>query len=446
MGKMTVASGLRSPRRLSVRDAFVLTASLALGTLVWGFERDWYFGALAAISLPIVVGLLMQAHDLWRSCRQSEGLSSEERWGWRSAVAWRVAVACLMAANLVVGLLVAWRVVIFTEGPELYFASSRLMSNAVLLIALIIAIGSSPRLARRAERRPLSWAIELLGCAAAVVLCAIIVMDELLITVLVHITIVGIQSAWPPSVSADVIARSDPVDTAWLFRVTTAGVVSILWNCGLVRLLSLAWWQGGRRRLYVGAALAASVASMVFLAGRIALVEIPYIAPILAANIPMPQPQQLAFGALLAILLVTTAARRWAEPSPTSRAAAGGSWHRDEGRYYHEWRLLVLLVVGVATALHIVLLLGSWGGWREMRWYLAGLLTNPVGTLSLALWILALQGVFSRAPKRANNASIDRPRLAPGLFLLVWSALLVIVIFGVPILAAWGFALCFRLG
>jgi hypothetical protein len=52
------------------------------------------------------------------------------------------------------------------------------MCDAVLLIAMIVAIGSSPRIAKPVKKRSWSWAVELLGYGAAGVLCAMLLMDQ----------------------------------------------------------------------------------------------------------------------------------------------------------------------------------------------------------------------------------------------------------------------------
>jgi len=54
--------------------------------------------------------------------------------------------------------------------------------------------------------------------------------------------------------------------------------------------------------------------------------------------------------------------------------------------------------------------------------------------------------VFSGRSRRADATPMGRPRLALGLFLVTWPALLTIVVCGVPILGAWGFALPLSLG
>jgi hypothetical protein len=69
---------------------------------------------------------------------------------------------------------------------------------------------------------------------------------------------------------------------------------------------------------------------------------------------------------------------------------------------------------------------------------------RPETCLSVALIVLAVQSAFSGRSKRPDAVHMDPPPLAPGLFLLIWWVLLAIIVFGVPILGAWGFALGFN--
>jgi len=355
-------------------------------------------------------------------------LTSEERWGWRFAVAWRLAIACLMGVYFVVQLLIKWKVMVLDDGSNMsIWGFSAIMLEAVLLISMIVAIASAPRFTRRGAKRSWSWAVELLGYIASVILCAILLMDSSLVTVLVHMAIAGMTLASPLALAPDVLATYGSARIAWFFDVTTAGVVSVVVSCGLLRLLSFRWWRGGRQRIYAGVLLAASLAITILLAGRIVLVEVPGISPILAANIVMPTPSQLTIAAVLTLMFVSAAARRWSEPPSNGFAIGSGFWRREEQRYYHEHRILVFLLAGVLLAQLVGISLDlafNWE-WMGMGWCSAFYwLETPQGYLSLALIFLAVESVFSGRSECAGTAPAERPRLAPGLFLLIWSALL----------------------
>ena len=413
----------RRPWQFTLRGLFALTFSVALGLSFWKTEHDWYLGALAAISFWIVLGLAAQVRDLWGSLQRSSVLTTEERWGWRFAVAWRLAACCLIAAFFLVRWLVTWQVFAIIDRPDNLnlFVSSQEMCEAALLTVMIVAIASSPRFARKGRRHPWSRAVGLLGGIAGVVLFMILLVDRLFVHFIVHITIVGMQNAQPRQLSADTWAVWNPAQFAQFLGITTAGVVSVLVSCGLLRLLSLWWWRGRRGRTCLAVSLAASLTVLVLLASRIGLVEFPAIAPIFAANIFVPSPPQFVAAAVLTLLLVGVAARRWSEPPLAESAAAGRSWRRGETRYHHESQLLLLLLGGLAltqcvvTGIELVWQLGAYNPLGvTFAWLaVAYLVDSPVGCLSLALTILAGQGVFSGWSKRPDTVATDQPRLAP---------------------------------
>ena len=245
-------------------------------------------------------------------------------------------------------------VLAMSNGAEnLWPANSREICRAVLLTAVIVAVASSPRFARRGRQGQWSWVLDALGGIAVGAVFAVLLLDQLSIYALTHIIIVCMQMSWPLQCSADVLATASPARAARFFNVTTAGIVSVLASCVLLRLLAFRWRAAGRLRVCLGALLAASLTVTVLLAGRVALVEVPGFSPIMAANIPMPT-HRLVAGVMLALLLVTAVARRLSEPPLVGSAAAAEPWRHDEERYHHERRLLIFLLGGVALAVCIV--------------------------------------------------------------------------------------------
>ena len=164
----------------------------------------------------------------------------------------------------------------------------------------------------------------------------------------------------------------------------------------------------------------------------------------------MPTPSRLAIAAVLALMLTIAAAGRWSQAPAADLATGIAAWRRDEQRYYHERRLTALMVGLVAlTSLlmalkEIIVMFCEWPsaylrageGAETIVYYLGGTQEG----LYLALVILAVQSAFSKRLAEANP--MGRPRLAIGLFSLIWLALVILVAAAVPILAAWGFALC----
>ena len=156
--------------------------------------------------------------------------------------------------------------------------------EAIPLIAMIIAIASSPRLAERAQRYWWSRIAELVVGVAAFVLCVFLLMDHFLIPVLVHITVAGIELAQPLPFASESLAAYDTGRLARFFDITTAGAVSVLVSCILLRLFSHAWWRGARWRACCGVLFAVSLMATIALSVRIVWVEVPGISHALAAR------------------------------------------------------------------------------------------------------------------------------------------------------------------
>jgi hypothetical protein len=207
----------------------------------------------------------------------------------------------------------------------------------------------------------------------------------------------------------------------------------------------------------LGILLGVSLTVMILLTVRIAVVEIPTISPIMAAHFRVPAPFQLATGAVLMVMLTTAVARRWSEPQWSGNATGIAVWRREEKRYYHERRSLILILGGVALAKCIegaVALAEMWYGFFKqgsaLVWTfwdsIGSFLTYPTGCLSLALILLVLHVAFSGRLKRTDALAMEQPRLSPGIFLIVWFSALTIIVCSAPILASWHFASFMRSG
>jgi hypothetical protein len=226
-------------------------------------------------------------------------------------------------------------------------------------------------------------------------------------------------------------------------HITTIGGAVLLLDCALLWAVSRRWRSAGWQRLCLGGLLAASLAATVALVIRIAVVEIPTITPIMAANIRMPTTCRLVAAAALVFLAANAIARRCSQ-SPAVTTSAAPSWRRDEYRYYHE-RLRLLFVTGGITLLYLVIsILKSFMGVAFEWAYLGYLLYVPSECLAFALLLLAVQGIFSGWRRQQQPVAGGVLGLMPGLFLLVWSSVVTIMVCSAPILGAWGFAFWIR--
>jgi hypothetical protein len=255
----------------------------------------------------------------------------------------------------------------------------------------------------------------------------------------VHITIAGILSAAPLWCAEDTVSTYSRGRVERFFDVTTSAVVAILISGVLLRLLSLGWRRAMWQKLCLGALLAISLAVMLILTTKV-LIAVPAITPVLAATIPPPTPYRFAPAALLALLLTAVVAYRWSKQPVAGLAPAAATWRCDADRYYHERLAVLLLLAGVGLVECIDVARGMYASpWAD--WFaIVYAIIEPMGALSLALVLLAAQGVFSGWSKRREAVAVEPSRLPPVLFLLVWAALLAIVLCSAPIFAAWGFA------
>jgi hypothetical protein len=437
------------PWQFSLRSLFALTFSVAIGLSFWKVAQDWYASTLAALSFWVILGLALQVRDIWGSVGQSRGLPSDERWGLRLALAWRLALCCLIVAALMVRSLIGLRLLGFKDHEDItivvYFTMAQNLWDAVLTVSIIAAVAASPRLTRPKRRWPWTWAVNLIGLIAACVFLAARAIDYLCITFLVHATTVCILSAQPTKFVTDSLGAFNPKRILLFCNLTTVGVVSLLVSCVLLRLLSLHWRSARWQRFALGILLAASLAVTVLLAVRIAFVEIPIVSPLLAAHISIPSPPRLTAAAALVLIVATVIARRWSE-LPAEHSSQSMPWRRDEGRYHHERRWLAAILGGAAIASLVVMALRHTSSpirdWDE----LAYLFMIPMNCLTIALVLVAVVSVFSACFRRSDSTAVQPPRLAPGLFLLVWSTLCTIVVCSAPILGAWGLAFWIRSG
>ncbi len=445
----TAASEVLTDRRrhLTLRDWLVLFTSVGLGLLFAYLERTWYRGALAAIAVWIVAGLVLQAGDFSRRSVAREASGEGQRPSW-FAIVWRLAIAGSIIVCLLLRALLATKLVAFQEDDDawFYYLSPNRLLDAWLLCSYVIAIASSSRFTRPpAENiliRSLAWMV--FG-----ILCAILLRDYLLVLGLVHITIAGIGLAQRLPYPSEAFAVCNPDRLQAFLLLATIGVTSLLVSLGALRLLAAGWHLGRRRRTLSLGSLAVSVVAMVVLTVRLAVVEFPRINPLLAAHLTMPGLLQGVLAGILACFLVTAAAWRWSMP-PGMRQVAKEPFSKA-ACFYHQQRWLVLLLGGVVAVEWFVCCApqfygsGYHLGWMRYLCRLADLFELPNGTLVLAIMLMAVQTAFSFFGKPLPSTAAARRPFSTALFALVWSSMLVIMLAGVPILAACGLGLacCF---
>jgi hypothetical protein len=352
----------RRPWQFTLRGLFLLTFSVAIGLSFWKVAQDWFVAGLGTLACWIVFGLAAQVRDIWQTCRQPgrhRAVTSEERWGCRFEIAWRLSVCLLFAVSLVV-----WS---FCRFPPLAIDADSLFSDffdqdclhvsprgiceAVLLCSIMAAIIGSRGLAQPGMRRPWSWGVYVFRGFVAAFLFLTIMQGRLDIVCIIHIVVVGVLYALScpcghaPDVAMKMVEAASQPRVTVFYHIATAGAVLVLVNCILTWQFSARWRTAARPKICLGLLLAAGLAAMFLLTARIVVVEIPTMSPVMVAATPLPPPISSLGAVVLAAGLAAAVACRWSASPSHGAADARLAWRHDPSRYYHE-RLLVLLPLG----------------------------------------------------------------------------------------------------
>lgn len=213
--------------QFTLRSLFLLTFSVAIGLSFWRIERDWhanitptsfswpvpgagprdcwYTAVLAAASCWIVFGLAAQVHDIRRAFRLNSHATTDERWGRRFALAWRLAVCFLIVASFAFQLLFRFHVIVENDRGDSLGVSSLEMWDAVLFTSIIAAIAGSFDIGRHVWRRPWSWGLYIFRGFAVAALFLLLMEGRQIVAYLVHVTIVAILAAQPLMFESDVV-------------------------------------------------------------------------------------------------------------------------------------------------------------------------------------------------------------------------------------------------
>jgi hypothetical protein len=193
---------------------------------------------------------------------------------------------------------------------------------------------------------------------------------------------------------------------------------------------------------------AISLAVMVFIAIRIALVEFPTFSPLMGMNFDLYSPIQLIAAAILIGIVATVVARRWSEPPRNQYQDLKISWRHNEERYFHEQFLFILPLGCVALAFYIVCGRDMYGWSRgDSISSLLFLFAFPGISFSIILVLLASQIAIARCwKKQPETLAFEPPRLSPGLFALVWFTVVLIVLCSAPIFGIWHIVSFLRAG
>jgi len=253
---------------------------------------------------------------------------------------------------------------------------------------------------------------------------------------LVHIACAGMAMEMNHGPQDIVWIYSDARAWSFLGRALLASGFVLLDLICLRQLISC-WNRGSRSRSVAVAALGISLVLTGIHPIWLAVRGLKSVSPCFAEVFQIAPINRWLFGLLLAILFVTAAARRMILAVRIPACDTRWNWRRRPSTYFHEHRLVALLVAATILC-PIVRQLPSNQVWLVFAYHLI----TPPYPLWLAVLCLALYRAIFGVARPSEGLCAAPPELPLSLFAIVWTALLAIVVMAVPIFAALGFGLC----
>jgi len=423
---------------------FVFGVAVGLSTATMG-RFSWYDGVVAAALAWITLGLVHQLCDLWRAFHDQSRLTSDERWGWRFAVFWRLGVIGLLASRCGVSILLEFHLIALSGSGDGFYLPGRELRDAVVPIAVIIVLSSLLPALPDARCGLRAHLLNLAGLAAAVVLSVLICWDKTTVQLLVTTAIHDVEMAWPLHLAREGVEILPGARTGRFFRECSLalglGLASLCLTYGLAH-----GWNGGRRqRVAWTVALAVALPSAVFYLIWVCLFAMPRAFPIVV-DAQTLGPLHVWFTAVLLLLVLVTAGT-YRLVGSTGRVAqtAELNWRRDQGRYHHE-RRAVILVLGVGIAAPLVVMMfwiyrePPWGGWQIV---LQVLLSQGSVLLAGAVCVAAVCAVWRLTRRKNVDEEQSLSPISVRHFATVWFALLLSTAVVIPALMLVGVGLWF---
>ncbi len=392
-----------------------------------------------AISAALVAGVLMQARDL-RRLLSDRDLSTDARFGIRFAVAWRIAIVCVLAG---------YHVLEHFSSEQLYYYDYFEMYLYVAILyhlALVVIVSNCRQLRSRGTTRgrsvlryTLVWILG--GCWVSIA-----VFDLVTSPFLVQVAIAGIELSHSPvlvpfmeGLSPLPVTRAEPV--FWL-GVAAAALVPPAYI--LIYFLARNWNRPLRRRR-IRTLFAAVFSCMT--AGLLwnVFVGLQAASPWLFSGVTEGGGWNFLFVvAPCFLVLVTAAAYRWTAETVSSEATHAITVV-DRRPYLHERRWLFALLVAYITyqvaSTITYQFTSSIAGFLNNSSFRPTLFINLFAPAALACWILLIHATFARWRERHALTSPAPLNLPPRRFAVVWILLAATTLVALPVLAIYGFAL-----
>ena len=332
----------------SIRGLLVCLFGLSVGLSVFRQPKaDWTEALLAAFGAWLVTGLFCQARDLWHALDRTPEAPQDARFALIFSLAWRIAVVFSLSgvyAFQISGNGSTLKPVMPDySGYEVRSGVSAALWVLVILSACSLPTFDSSATETRVGRRIRNYA----GVAVGFAWGLLIALNQLVIPVLVHIAVTGVE-LHSPTRWRGVAFYAFNDRTALYRQFEQAGSCAF----ALSLIIGLLLWQLSRRwnssaRRYL---LIAVLAAFELQGGLVVWCAraFPAISPFLASQLFQFGLQVKLLAAMFIVLVATTVAYRFSRSEANEAASAGLRWRRRN--VYHHEHLFVILLPTVALA------------------------------------------------------------------------------------------------
>jgi hypothetical protein len=452
---MVATGSVKRPFQFSIRGLLLTTAVISVGLSI-GCLKGARFedGLFAAATAWIVIGLVNQLLDLAAAFRQTADLSPDQRFGWWFAMLWRgVLVMMLVGHFVLIELLATGSIALFSaaDAPLLLgYTGHDALRNAIFALSLFFVFAGLDDKTSPSPPRRINAVLRLVKALAVVVLVALLVFERVFIFRLVDITCAVMAMAMK-RVAPDAVRNYSEARARLFFDYALLAAGFVLLDLVLLAKVIACW----NARIWPRVATVGALVTCLSLTGiaPIWLVTRGFrgISPLFADVYQIAPLNRWVLAMLLVILLVTWAARRMILTARMPQRDTRWNWRRRPSTYYHENRLVALLVAATMLCQLIRPTSDGFGGFRlydpssksiNFVWMAPDAwLADSCVQLWLVVFALAIyRAIFGSA---GNTEGLDAAplELPLPLFTVVWAALLIIVIMAVPILTALGYGI-----
>jgi hypothetical protein len=404
---------------------------LFIATAMLGIFLALPFSFLKSVSIfatgAIVVGLLRQCYDLHVASRPPS--AAPYRTVWRLAIAWRVALSAALVSVYVLPLVVRHFGLRFPDN-ERFLSVAWTSGPPLLYLGYVVAIGSRRMCWTAPSNSWTRFSISSITACLGCIHLAFMVAVESQATLVVYVSLQGIEIAFPVHQSRD-LTVADWSQFFWIsLGAALSGPLSIAFLCGYLRSHA----QPPIIRLVLLISLAGCVVAMLAFVVWVQCYAKAMLSPTLVEGQPWEPASTYLYAGLLCGIVATAAAYR-VEMGCCGKVAEGEDGWRGRATYWHEGPFVAaLLLIPIAA---------EWmSAWRHglLEFMLSHGLVFPRLVFQLALSIQAVINIVDWLRGCGKEASIAAVGSVPRLLAL--AALLWLIL----VLSAWawswfGFAL-----